>query len=193
MTTVKKKVVKKKAVKKKVVKKSPAIKKNGVPHKPHNKAGEKRGTYKSATPKRRKDKNGGNKGNKVIVLTKAQIEELTKVAAIGCTYQEMANHIGIDRDTLRARREDQSGVQEAINKGKSLGTTKGKNTLYTVATQSPSKFKQVNLNALIYFLNNCSEFSTQLEVNEGLAIPKDVDVDDDEAVANYLAMIKKPK
>lgn len=189
----KKKTVKKKAVKKKVVKKSPAIKKNGKPHKPHNRTGEKRGTYKSAAPKRKRDKNGGNKGNKVIVLTESQIGELTKTAAVGCTYQEMANHIGIDRDTLRARREDQSGVQEAINKGKALGTAKAKNTLYSVAMASPSKFKQVNLNALIYFLNNNSEFSSQLEVSEGTAIPKDVDIDDDEAVKSYLEMIKKPR
>ena len=192
MATVKKKAVKKKAVKKKTVK-APRIKKNGDKAKANNPVGKKRGTYKATAPKKKKDKRGGNRGNAKLVLSDEQIEVLGKAAGIGCNYHEMAQSVGINQDTLRRCREEQSGVQEAITLGKAKGCIKAKNNLFSIATVAPSKAKQVNLNALVYFMNNNTEFSTQLEVNEGTNIPKDVDVTDDEAVKTYLEMIKKPE
>jgi len=148
---------------------------------------------KKVTPKKKATKKGDNRGNNKLVLSGDQIKQLEAAAAAGCTYNEMAAHISVTQDTLRRIREEQSGVQEAINTGKAKGAVKAKNRLFEVGVNTaPSKFKQVHLNALMYYLNNNTEFSTQLELNEGTAIPKDVDVNDDEAVATYLKMIKKP-
>jgi len=170
---------KKKAAKKKVVRK----KKQHI-----NGSGKTGRVNKKVAPK----KKGDGRGNNKLVVSEDQLNQLEAAAAAGCTYHEMAAHIGVNQDTLRRMREEQSGVQECIDKGKAKGAVKAKNRLFEVATISLSKFKQVNLNALTYYLNNNTEFTTQLELNEGTAIPKDVDVNDDEAVATYLKMIKKP-
>ena len=178
MATVKKKA----APKKRGAKKSPAKKKAVVRTR----------VNKKVVPRKKKDKNGGNRGNKKTVISRAMMKELESAAAIGCTYKEMAHAIGIGSDTLRRAREEQSGVQELIDAAKARGCVKAKNRLYQVATVPVGQFKPVNMTALTYYLNNNTEFSTQLELNDGTQLPKDVDVSDDEAVAAYLDMIKKP-
>ncbi len=148
---------------------------------------------KKAAPKKKATKKNDGRGNKKTVITDDQKKQLMIAAASGCTYNEMALWIGISQDTLRRAREEQSGVQNVIDGGKAKGAVKAKNRLFDIGVNTPpSKFKQVHLNALTYFLNNNTEFSTQLELNEGTAIPKDVDINDEEAVSTYLAMIKKP-
>ena len=168
--------------KKKISKKTPAKKKAVVRTR----------VNKKKAPKKRKAKDGTDRGRVKQVLSKKQLEELESAAAIGCTYHEMAQHIGIDRDTLRRIRDEQSGVQELIDAAKARGCVKAKNRLFQVATVPTSQFKPVNMTALTYYLNNNTEFSTQLDIGDGTQLPKDVDVTDDEAVATYLEMIKKP-
>lgn len=147
---------------------------------------------KKVAPRKRKAKDGTDRGRTKQVISIAMMKELESAAAIGCTYHEMAMSIGISRDVLRRCREEQSGIQDLIDSAKARGCVKAKNRLYQVATVSASQFKPVNMTALTYYLNNNTEFSTQLELGDGTQLPKDVDVTDDEAVASYLDMIKKP-
>lgn len=173
-------------------KKKPA-KKTVKKNKGGSKKGVKRGRYKKRVPIKAVDKNGGNQGKKKHVLKDEQIKQLRAAAAAGCTYVEMAAHIGVSRETLHKRREDQSGVQSAIDIGKAQGCIKAKNKLFKAWDDvSISNFKQVHLNALLYWLNNNTEFKTQLEVLDGQNVPKDIDINDDDAVAKYLESIKKP-
>jgi len=148
---------------------------------------------KKVAPQKKKDKNGGNRGNKKQIISRVMMTELETAAAIGCTYHEMAMSIGISRDTLRRCREEQSGIQELIDAAKARGCVKAKNKLYDVAVNIPtSDFKPVNMDALKYYLNNNSEFVTQLEVVDGKKLPDSIDETDEEAVKSYMDMIKKP-
>jgi len=172
MATVKKKVTKKKTAKKKAVVRTRVNKKK--------------------LPLKKKDKNGSDRGAKKKILSKPMLKQLEATAAFGGTYHEMAMSIGVCRDTLTRCRAEQSGVQELIDSAKARGCVVLKNRAYQVATVPVGKFKAVNWSALQYMLNNNTEFSTQLELSEGQGIPNDVDINDEEAVATYLNMIKKP-
>ncbi len=147
---------------------------------------------KKVAPRKSKDKNGGDRGCHKVIISKVMMKELESAAAIGCTYIEMARTIGIDRDTLQRCREEQSGVQELIDAAKSRGNVKAKNRLYQVATMPANDFKPVNMDALKYYLNNNTEFATQLEVVDGKKLPDSIDETDEEAVKSYMDMIKKP-
>ncbi len=148
---------------------------------------------KKVAPRKSKDKNGGDRGCHKVVISKMMMVELESAAAIGCTYIEMARAIGINRDTLQRCREEQSGVQDLIDAAKARGCIKAKNKLYDVAVNIPTQdFKPVNMDALKYYLNNNSEFATQLEVVDGKKLPDSIDETDEEAVKSYMDMIRKP-
>ena len=147
MATPKKKVVKKKRGAKKTPAKKKAVVRTRV--------------NKKVAPRKAKDKSGGNRGRAKQVLSRMQMVELEDAASIGCTYHEMAQHIGIHRDTLRRAREEQSGVQELIDAAKARGCVKAKNRLYEVATVPVGLFKPVNMDALKYYLNNNNLFHKQ--------------------------------
>lgn len=159
----------------------------------NKKAIKKKAVKKQVVPKRKKAKDGTDRGNNKAVLNKKMLGIIADAATIGCTYKEMALAVGLDADTLRRIRKEQKGVQEMIDTAKSLGCRKAKNKVYQLGVNTPlARYKEVHFKALQYFLNNNTEYSSQLEVHEGTAIPKDVDVSDEEAVTTYLEMIKKP-
>lgn len=153
---------------------------------------------KKATKKRVRKKRDGRlkeaRGRKPIKLDAKQLKLLSNAAGSGCTYIEMAVHVGIGKDTLRELRDDaKTGVQKTIDRGKALGVIKAKHKLFKVATTMKAKdFKQVHLNALEYYLNNNSEYTTQLDVGDSQVIPASIDISDDDAVKAYMDTIKKP-
>lgn len=59
----------------------------------------------------------GEGGGPRKMLTPDQLEQVERMAEIGCTRAEMANRLVIDEDTLAARIRDTPSVSQAVKRG----------------------------------------------------------------------------
>lgn len=95
---------------------------------------------------------------KLIVFTDEQVNQVEKLATLHLTAKQIADFMGINRDTFFAIMERQEQVRAAFNKGQA--------SLITLASQTlAQKIKDGDLTATIFFLKTKAGWKETLDLS----------------------------
>jgi len=97
-------------------------------------------------------------GKKSIAMITIDLKKVEKLAMRGLKYVEIAQVLNISEDTLQNRRNDQIGVQEAIDRGRALGVSMVAKKLFNGALTGNLNAGQMR--AIEYYMNNCANWSS---------------------------------
>jgi len=100
--------------------------------------------------------NEGPGKNRIAMIT-IDLDRIEIMAAQGMNYTQIAAALDISQDTLERRREDQQGVQAAIDRGKAKGIAIATTTLMRAV--NGEKIHNSCINAVKYFMNNVAGWS----------------------------------
>lgn len=104
--------------------------------------------------------NPGKRGRKeqpLIVLSDDQLEQIEQMAAQGLNLSQIVQALDISHDTLQRRRDDQLGVQDAIDRGNAKGIAIVSGKLMSGITGEG--FAPGVVQAIQYYLNNRAGWS----------------------------------
>ena len=96
--------------------------------------------------------------NQPIALITVNLKQVEKLAMRGMNYQQISQALGISDDTLSRRREDQQGVQDAINVGRAKGIAMVSKKIFHGALTGDITASQMR--AAEYWMNNIAGWSS---------------------------------
>ena len=97
-------------------------------------------------------------GKKLTATITIDLKKVEKLAMRGLAYTQIAQVLNISHDTLTRRREDQQGVQDAIDRGKAMGVAMVAKKLFHGALTGDLNAGQMR--AIEYYMNNCANWSS---------------------------------
>ena len=106
-----------------------------------------------------------NDPDKPIAKILIDLDQVERLAMRGLSYAQIARTLGISDDTLERRRNDQVGVQEAIDRGQAIGISMVAKKLFHGAMTGNLTGPQMR--AIEYYMNNRAGWSSQPKEQAG--------------------------